>query len=243
MVELLLAGILNSRSLGGDETGWFIDGISHWVWVLATKYHTYYHISPTRSATVAQALAGNFEGITLSDSYSGWNHIGYKQQRCLLHYYRDLHRTSFKNSSSEFNIFFNILHDILDEAKRVKLGTDDELASLKYRLDNLLKQSWTDVDCVRYIKRLRREKDQLFTFLTEDIEYHNNSSERALRCISTIRKNLYGNRSRDGAYTTETLMSIYSTCKLRGINFYQFIRDYLDGKVNDIPIPINEKVM
>ena len=85
------------------------------------------------------------------------------------------------------------------------------------------------------MKRLRREIGHLFTFITHDIEYHNNSSERALRRFAEARKILYGSRTKDGARRTKILMSVYATCEMRGVNFYQFARDYLAGKTKTVP--------
>ena len=30
-------------------------------------------------------------------------------------------------------------------------------------------------------------------------------------------------------------MSVYATCEMRGVNFYQFTKDYLAGKITAIP--------
>ena len=68
-----------------------------------------------------------------------------------------------------------------------------------------------------------------------DVEYHNNVSKRALRRFAEFRKILYGSRSDAGARRTKILMSIYATCEQRGVNFYQFVQDYLSGKTRTIP--------
>ena len=67
-----------------------------------------------------------------------------------------------------------------------------------------------------------------------DVEYHNNVSERALRRFSAFRKIFYGNGSVAGARRTRILMSTYATCEQRGVNFYQFTRDFLEGKTVEI---------
>ena len=69
------------------------------------------------------------------------------------------------------------------------------------------------------------------------MNYHNNDTERAVRMLSMMRKILYGSRSERGMRTTEILCTVYATCSLRGVNFYSFVRDYLDGKVAKIPMP------
>ena len=33
------------------------------------------------------------------------------------------------------------------------------------------------------------------------------------------------------------LATIYAACNVRGVNPYHFIKDYLDGKVDTIPLP------
>ena len=67
------------------------------------------------------------------------------------------------------------------------------------------------------------------------MDYHNNISERELRPFAASRKILYENRFERGAERTKILMSVYETCKMRGVNFYQFTKDYLEGKATEIP--------
>ncbi len=39
----------------------------------------------------------------------------------------------------------------------------------------------------------------------------------------------------EGAERTKILVSVYETCKMCGVNFYQFTKDYLEGKAMEIP--------
>ena len=147
-----------------------------------------------------------------------------------------MYRTAEKNGSSEFNLFFMELYGILKDAIATGgHGSDGAVESLKYRIRCLISKDYGDKDCLRYVKRLKREGNSLFTFIMSDVEYHNNVSERALRRFAEFRKILYGNRSDAGARRTKILMSIYATCERRGVNFYQFVQDYLSGKTRTIP--------
>jgi transposase len=90
--------------------------------------------------------------------------------------------------------------------------------------------STREKNCKRFIKRLKREKGMLFTFLEEDgVDWNNNASERAIRPSVVIRKITYGNQSIEGANAHKVLMSIRETCNLRGLNFYDYALDYLDS--------------
>ena len=102
-----------------------------------------------------------------------------------------------------------------------KIGTKAESFQHHPRFTkNLISKDYKDKDCLRYVKRLKREGNSLFIFIMSDVEYHNNVSERALRRFAEFRKILYGNRFDAGARRTKILMSVYATCEQRGVNFY-----------------------
>ncbi len=241
----ILGRINAAYAVYGDETGWFLNGLRYRVWVVASSDSVLYHISPSRSKLVATALLADFVGTIISDSYGGWNDIGTKRQKCLLHYFRDMYRTHNHNTGSEFTSFFTELHDILKGAITAwNTGRDgdrevpaDTVRELQLRIDALARGAYEDLDCIRYAKRLQREGNNLLTCLEQYVEYHNNTSERLPRMFATMRKVNYGSRSEGGMQATEMLMTVCATCDMRGVNPYEFIKDYLDGKTDDIPMP------
>ncbi|WP_406694574.1 transposase [Singulisphaera sp. Ch08] len=120
--------------------------------------------------------------------------------------------------------FVKKLRRLLGDAIRLKKRDEvpaEEYASrrtrLTVRLDELIATVWEDKDAKRLIKRLRRHRDDLFTFLDEpDVPFDNNHAERAIRPAVMIRKNSFGNRSERGADTQAVLMSVYRTLQQRG---------------------------
>ena len=192
---------------------------------------------------VPEAILEEFEGIIVGDSHSSWNDIGSDKQRCLLHYFRNMLNTKTNNTSPEYVSFFTELRSIFKDAIEASTmhAENAEISGfivqeLLGRIDGLIDGSYQDTDCRRFVKLLRRERDQLLTFLIhDDVEYHNNIGERMLRIIALMRKVSYGSRGESGIKTLEILATIYSTCEIRGINSYTFMRDYLDGKIDSIP--------
>ena len=90
-------------------------------------------------------------------------------------------------------------------------------ARLTTRLDELIATEWEDKDAKRLIKRLRRHREDLRTFLDDpDVPFDNNHAERAIGPAVMIRKNSFGNRSDCGADTQAVLMSVYRTLQQRG---------------------------
>ena len=230
-----------AKQVNGDTTGWFVNGKGWHVWVFVGKDAggeaiTLFEIDKSAGRDVPMRVVEQFKGIVGSDSDGSWNHVGTVHQKCLLHYFRDMYRTTEKNGGSEFSLLIMELYDILKDTIAIGgHGSDGAVESLKYRIHRLLSKEYEDKDCRRYVKRLKREGDSLFTFIMHDVEYHNNVSELELKRFSVFRKILYGNRSVAGARRTKILMSIYATCEQRGVNFYQFTRDSLKGKTAEIP--------
>ena len=242
----MVAELVRHAAVGGDDTGWFVDGKRRHVWVFVghgagAAPTVVFEITKSRGTDVPVAVLGGYGGTILSDSHGAWNHVGGRHQKCLLHYFRDMYRTLEKNGCSAFSLFFDRLYWILKDAisaagpdgRTADRGAETEI--LLSKVEELIGAEYEDADCRRYVKRLRREKGHLFTFLEHDVDYHNNISERGLRPFAASRKILYGNRSERGTERTKILTSVYETCKMRGVNFYQFTKDFLEGKTAEIP--------
>ncbi len=147
------------------------------------------------------------------------------RQVCLAHLLRDLeHVERYKSPSPQWAPFAKKLRRLLGDGIRLSRWEDrtlPEYASrrnrLHTRLDQLIATPWKDKQARRLLKRFRRHRDDLLTFLDDPaVPFDNNAAERAVRPAVMIRKNSYGNRSQRGADTQAVLMSIYRTLKQRG---------------------------
>ena len=109
-------------------------------------------------------------------------------QKCLLHYFKDMYRTTKENEGSEFSLLFMELYNILKDAIAI-VGheSDGAVEGLKYQIHRLLSKEYEDKDCQMYLKRLKREGDSLFTFIMHDVGYHNNVSKQALKRFAAFR--------------------------------------------------------
>ena len=84
-------------------------------------------------------------------------------------------------------------------------------------MDRLISREYAEPNCEGFVKRLRRERDLLFAFVTAGIPYHNNA-ERDMRPGVIARKIGGGSCSWKGAEFQSILMSV-DTCRLRGVDF------------------------
>ena len=76
----------------------------------------------------------------------------------------------------------------------------------------------------KYQKRFEKNALKLFTFLDYDgIPWNNNSAENAVKAFARRRVLFNGQVSEQGVKDYAVLLSIYQTCKYKGINFLDFL--------------------
>lgn len=247
--DAIIDRIRYSQVVHADETGWKVFGVEimGWcLWCFCNREAAYYYIDRHRSSEVVRKLLGeSIGGILITDFYSSYNKIEAKKQKCLVHVMRDI-KNYLEEESADRLILLQIKEGIewiiekgLKLQKEAGTATSECIAwqinrqLLKERLDGLCELESEDENATRLIKRLNRFKGELLTFADYPVECHNNRAERALRPLVVTRKISYGSQTEEGAKTTCIMMSILQTCQLRGIDFTQFIRDAITGRVSE----------
>ena len=218
--------IKESAVLHADETGWRVLGKSCWLWCFTTREATFYLIDKSRGSPALQRFfSDEFSGILITDFWGAYNKLKVAlRQVCWVHLFREMEKVDkYLDTSDDWPSFAKklkrIMRDGLRMKKRSDLG-DEKYESLKarlhVRLDKMIKREWKNTHARRLVKRLRRHQNDMFTFLDhEDVSSDNNHAEREIRPAVIMRKNIYANRSKKGAYTQAVMMSVYRTLKLR----------------------------
>ena len=238
LYEKIKGEVRRSPAINGDESVWRVNGKNYWLWAVVTRYAVIYEVHRRRNSKVPKKMLGkDYSGCVTSDSWGAWNVIGAMHQKCHLHYVRDIKDTlKYKNPGQDYRRHARTLRSILwdSHVDGAIPGGADALATKKRldrRIASLIGRLEKDRDCKhcnRMRKRLVRERDHLFAFLeTDDVEYHNNRAERAIRPYVILRKNSNGSRSKKGADAIAALMSIKQTCKARGDDFCTVLRENL----------------
>jgi transposase len=246
---------LDSAVLHADETGWRVNGKTHWLWCFTTEKLTFYMIDRCRgSPTLKKFFKREFAGVLVTDFWGAYNAVVCAhKQKCLPHLLRDLKRTThYHKPSDDWPAFAKQLKRLIREALRLSKKrselTPERFARrcerLKQRLHELIEQPWRQQHARRLVKRLRRYEAELLTFLEHaEVPSDNNHAERMIRPAVLVRKNSYANGSELGADTQAVLMSIFRTLKQRGhhpvASVLTALRGYLQtGKLPPLPTPV-----
>jgi transposase len=218
----------SSAVLHADETGWRVNGRTHWLWCFTAPDLTYYTIDASRGSRVLLDFFGEtFAGTLVTDFFGAYNKIAAdRRQVCLVHLLRELKRVSERNASKEWKDFAVPLKRILKDAFKLAARSDRDAkdyaskrARIKARLEDLLFGDVKGDDATRLMKRLLKFEDHLFTFLDDlAVPPDNNAAEREIRPAVIARKNSFHNTSDPGAVTQAALMSIHRTLARRGLD-------------------------
>lgn len=233
LYEQIKSLVRHAPLIYGDETGWRVDGMNHWLWGFTNQDVALYRIARSRGSEVLEDTLGKkYDGVIISDFYSAYNVIEAKgKQKCLGHLLAETKRVekrhNFTEGSQEW-LFCQRLKEIL----KIGIGEWNEFwAGNKTERDlkqarELMAQVLTELvllsseneDIQRLQKRLIRHNDELLVFLDQpDVEPTNNRAERQLRPNVIMRKVTFGNRSELGRRNHEVIMSVIQTALLNGI--------------------------
>jgi len=252
--EEIAEDIQNAGVLHGDETGWRVNGQTHWLWCFTSTTATIFTIERSRAGPVVlEFIKACFDGVFVSDFWYAYNVLTCAKQKCLVHLLRDLERVEkYKDSGGDWLAFCKKLKRLIRDAIRLR-KSKDELDEVIYRrrceriekrLRLILEHGWSNTEAKRLLKRLIRHQDELFTFLHHtDVPFENNFGERSIRGAVIMRKNSFNNRSEKGALTQSVLMSVFFTIKQRRLNPMETVKKALKIyiKTGNLP-PLKEFV-
>lgn len=226
--------ISKSAVLSADETGWRLNGITHWLWCFVTPKLCYYVIARSRASPVVRDVLGRiFKGILICDFWGAYNKISaLAKQRCFYHLFTELLKVDQHNTSLGWKAFRKKLSRLLKDAIRLS-DKQNPLTPERYhrlkqrlydRLDQFLVAPYQDRHAQRLIKRLKRHRNELFTFLEyPGVSPYNHDAEQQMRNPVLTRKVSQQNRSKDGAKTQAILMTLFRSAQLQDHNPVEII--------------------
>lgn len=226
-----------------------------WIWGLLSKRAIAYVFDVSRKGKVASKLIKGTKGVLIIDGYAGYDDAvaavvasneeasgGRTRAACWAHtrrYFFDAIKAD-PAAAAEVLKMIVALYRVEDEAAEQDiLGTEAHLvlrekesAPVVARIEKWLDdRDGADPPKGRMAKAvtyaINRRKD-LKLFLTDPkIPLDNNFAERGLRLFALGRKTFLFAGHAEGAQNLAVLQSIVATCRLHGVNPYEYLKDVL----------------
>jgi len=209
-----------------DETSWFLTNTLHWLWVMANETVAFYMIHPHRSKVAFAALIEEWAGLLVSDGYGVYQTWVTQRQTCLAHLIRTARGLAERSSPDLAACGAWALAELQRLCHMATAPpTGGEWRAWYARLCRLIDQYHDRPDDAgRFARRLLREMDSLWVFLTQQgVEPTNNRAERALRFGVLWRKRSQGTASDKGNRWVERILSLKETCRLQARSTYMVL--------------------
>lgn len=232
-VEGIRRRLVAGPILHADETPVKLQrGGKGYVWVFTNLEEVLYVFTRSRDGSFLSTMFDGIPGVLISDFYAvyDWTHCA--QQKCLVHLIRDLNnellRNPFDDEYKEMVAEFgSILRMIIATVDRYGLK-QRHLAKHQREVDKFFSklegQYFRSGVAESAQERLIRYKDRLFTFIKYDgVPWNNNNAEYAIKRFAHYREIVNGHVTEGGVVDYLVLLSIYQTCKYKGINFLHFL--------------------
>jgi hypothetical protein len=228
----ILDRILKGGLIHSDETHANLKKNKVYVWLLTNLEDVLYMYRPNREAAFLQDLLKDFKGVLVSDFYSGYDSLPCDQQKCLIHLIRDInddlkcnpYDEEFKGLAAEFGKLLRSIVGTIDKHGLKKRHLHKHKAEVARFFSDLASRVYRSELADGYQKRFAKNEGKLFTFLVHDgIPWNNNPAEHAAKAFAKYRQVTDGMLEEQGLRDYLVLLSVYQTCKYRGVSFLKFL--------------------
>lgn len=222
----LLADVRGSPVAHADETGWREDGLNGYIWSFSTPKTRYFVYNRSRAGDIPKEVLGEeFSGVLVCDFYYAYNVLLTRRQRCWAHFLRDLRKLRDDHpEEAEVAKWVDEIVGVYRRAKRFRGKEFEERLAQRIIFEEEalgLALPYVKTDMPQHVlaARIERFLPELFVFVENPlVPSSNNAAERSVRPSVIARKISGGTRSAKGSATKMTLMSLFGTWKLRGLN-------------------------
>jgi Transposase IS66 family len=229
----LLKRLCSGRLLHVDETSVSVKGVSCYVWVLASMEEVAYIYTATREGDTIQALLKDFSGVLVSDFYAAYDAINCPQQKCLIHFIRDLNSAILKHPydvglkrlAGDFSGLLKSMVETVDRRGLKRRFLGKHRSSVHRFYSRLADCIVTSEAAEKLVSRLQKNRNKMFTFLDFDnVPWNNNNAEHAVKAFASVRRVIEGPTTEKGLRDFLVLLSVCETCKCKNVDFLEFLR-------------------
>ncbi len=228
----ILCKIVQGELIHIDETQVTIQKQKGYVWAFTNHEEVYFLYTRSREGEFLKELLHDFKGVLISDFYEVYSQPEWIQQKCLIHLIRDLNDDlrehpfdkEYKSIVSSFGFLLKNIIETIDLYGLRRRYLKKHNKDVKRYFKKIFKSNFHSEIAQKYQKRFKKNEKKLFTFLNYDnVSWNNNNAEHAIKHFAVYRNTMSAKVNESGLRDYLILLSIYQTCKFKGINFLRFM--------------------
>jgi hypothetical protein len=225
----LLRRMLESPYIHVDDTKINIQGENYYVWAFTDGIRVVFRMTATREPDIVHEVLKGYKGVMVSDFYPGFDSVGCRQQKCLIHLVRDINDELWDNpfdpqlesfAAAVRDLLVPILQDVRRYGLKARHLHKHKVLVDRFYRDKIETGQWSSEVTMRFRARFQRYRESMFLFLS--IPWNNNTGERALRHMAVQRK-ISGSFYKSFASRYLVLLGIAQTCRFQRKSFLKFL--------------------
>jgi transposase len=238
VVEDLLGDLRQAGVIHADETPWRQHGRLRWLWVVLSSTTAIFHIGSRQADEIRDLISDAFLGWLVSDGYAAYRKFT-KRQRCWAHLIRKGVALAGGLNPVGANFGAWLLREVRALIHEVAEGTGARIINpILARLKRACSRH-RDAEAEK-VRALAREVLNDWAAITAfvanpDLPATNNAAERALRDAVIARRISNGTRTEEGSAAYAATLSVFETCRRRGIEPWRYMTDLLARARKGLP--------
>jgi len=228
----LITKLATGAVLHADETEVRLRSGKSYVWVFASFEEVVFVRRPTREGDFLRALLRKFSGVLITDFYAAYDGLECTQQKCLIHLIRDINEAML---SAPYDRELQAIAEGLGSLLRRIVSTVDHhglkqkhLSPFRTDVESFFRAlsttSYGSEPAQALQKRLIKYQNKLFVFLSQDsVPWNNSVAENAIKHFARYRTDTAGLMTEAGLDDYLVLLSVYVTCRYKGVSFLKFL--------------------
>jgi hypothetical protein len=228
----ILESILQEKILHIDETSVRLRGLNGYVWVLAGMDKLYYFYRPSREGSFLQEMLRPFSGVLISDFYTAYDSLPCEQQKCIVHFVRDIDDdllknpldTELKGIAKEFGTLLRTMIQTVDRYGLKRRNLHKHKRAVFQFLDSVVSRDFSSELANKYKKKFQKSGAKMFTFLDHDgVPWNNANAEQAIRRFAKLRTHADGRFTERSLREYLVLVTVFETCEFNNVNVLKFL--------------------
>lgn len=232
--------IRKAKVVNADETGAKRNGLPGWLWGFFSLTIALFVFNKKRGGDILERiLTIDFKGILGVDGWSTYKKfaekLGLPLQRCWAHAIREVKEicVNKKRKNKSLEPAYAWFCDIFKQVKEARKIKSQKIREQKHIELTTEMNRWIEVyssykKLRKIVNKIKNGREYWFTcVLNLEVEPTNNKAEQMLRSWVVFRKIIGCLRSEKGEKTTETMLSLFGTWKLRNLHPYMELKSLL----------------
>jgi len=192
----------------------------------------YFLYRPNREGGFLAEMLRPFSGVLVSDFYSAYDSLACPQQKCLVHFVRDIDDDLLKNPldgelktmAQEFGALLKQTIQSVDRYGLKKRHLKKHKKAVNKFLSSVQSSELTSPVANSYKQRFQKTGAKMFTFLEYDgVPWNNNHAEHAIKRFAKYRRVFDGLFTEDSLNEYLILASVLNTCEFNNLNVLKFL--------------------